>query len=162
MKIISKVYRLALTLLLILVINTTAHAQGNQESAIEHYKNQKPLVLDIRFCACKAIDFESDVMEPIPPFFEQASAIKVGVLKSDVGFVSFGGMTFGYSIAPDKETDLYVLEHSAEYVDSKESLSSQSVVSIKLDSWVVIGGYANLTERGTEYFSVAVKLAVSQ
>ena len=162
MKTTLKNWPLALTILLILFINNPVHAQGSQESTIEHYKSQKPLVLDIRFCACKAIDLESDEMEPIPSFFEQASAIKVGVLEREVGFVSSGGMTFGYSISPDKESDLYVFEHLANYHDSKESVSSQSVISIGLDSWVVIGGHANITERGTEYFSVAVKLAVSQ
>ena len=162
MKTISKSCQLALTAALIFIISNTTYAQGRHENATEHYKNQKPLILDVRFCSCQAIDIELDSVEPIPEFFSKASVVKVGVSENDQGFVSSGGLTFGYSINPGKEPGKFVFEYAEEYQDTNGSFSSQAAIVIDLDSWVTLSGYENKSDQGSEYFSVAVKLAASE
>lgn len=137
-------------------------AQTQQDNTLTYYKTQKPLVLDVRFCACKAVDYESDSLEPIPQFFEEATAIEVSVSERGVGFVSSKGMTFGYSIMPGPEAGVFVLENSAAYSGSEESFNSQSVLTINIDGWITTSGYENKSEGGNEYFSVAVKLSHSK
>ena len=162
MNIISRVNQLAIKTILIFIASSFTFVQAQEEILLQQQKTQKPLVLDIRFCSCKALDIESEATAPTPQFLEEANSIKVGTLESERGFVSSGGLTFDYSITPGKEAGSFVLEYSEEYSKGKKSLSSQSVIIIDLDSWVTISGYENISDRGNEYFNTAVKLAVSE
>ncbi len=161
MNIISRAYLLAIKVTFILIAGHSAFAQAQEESLFQHQKNQKPLFLDIRFCSCKAFDIESESITPLPEFLDKAASIKVGISESDLGFVSAGGLRFDYSIAPDKETNSFVLEYSGEYIKGKKSSSSQSVIIVDLDNWVTIMGYENISDQGNDYFNVAIKLAHS-
>ena len=143
-------------------ISLNVLAQAPEEKSLEYYKKTKPYFLDIRFCACKALDMNPDVLEPLPSFLNEANTIKVGVDKNDSGYVAAGGMAFGYSIKPDKESNAFLLSYSENYSDAGGTNSSQSEIVMGTNSWVVISGYENTTEAETDYFYVAVKIIINE
>ena len=161
MNIISTIKQLVIKIMFVIIASNSMFSQAQEENLLQQHKTHKPLVLDIRFCSCAALDFESEATAPTQQFLEEANSIKVGVLEAEIGFVSSGGLTFGYSITPSKENGLFELQYSEEYIEGKNSLSSQSVMITDLNNWVVISGYGDISEQGNEYFSVAVKLALS-
>ena len=161
MSIIFMIKKLTIKLMFVIIASIPMFSQAQEESLLQQHKTHKPLVLDIRFCSCEALDIESEAAAPTQQFLEEANSIKVGVLETDRGFVSSGGLTFGYSITPSKENGFFELEYSEEYIEGKNSLSSQSVMITDLNSWVVISGYGNISDQGNEHFSVAVNLALS-
>ncbi|UZE94779.1 hypothetical protein [Alkalimarinus alittae] len=162
MNTLSTINLLAIKTLIIFIASSFTLAQAQETNLLMHQMTQKPLVLDIRFCACKAIDIESDAIEPIPQFLVEATSIKVGVTENDIGFVSAAGLTFGYSISPGKEAGSFVVEYSQEYIEGENSQTSQSELHLDLNSWMTISGFENITDQGNDYFNVAIKLAASE
>lgn len=162
MNIISIVSLSVIKAFIIFIICSFTLIQAQEKTLLMHQKTQKPLVLEIRFCDCSAIDMNSEAIEPTPKFLNQATSIKVGVSENEVGHVSAGGLTFGYSISPSKEASMFELAYSQEYVDGNSSQTSQSELQLGLNSWLTISSYENISDQGSEYFSIAIRLTASQ
>ncbi|CAM4266732.1 hypothetical protein [Shewanella denitrificans] len=95
-------------------------------------------------------------------FLEAANFIKVATSENERGVASAGGLIFAYVITRGKEAGSFVLAYLQEYTEDKRSLNYQSVIIMELDSWVILSGYENTDDQGSEFFSVAVNIALSK
>ncbi|WP_250655854.1 hypothetical protein [Alkalimarinus coralli] len=161
MNIKLNVKQLITSVAFIFLLASSAFGQEQSAAGLQHFKSQKPLILEIRFCACKGLDMESEASAPSAEFMTTSSVIQVALSKTESGFLATDQLSFGYSLSPYKDTGSFLLRYSAELTQDAGSLSAESELLIELDRWLTIADYQNESNHGNKYTSIAIRVYAS-
>lgn len=138
-------------------------AASNVDAAPNHrpeaYLSAKPILLEVRYCECAAIDLNSLSSALLPDFLDTSKLLEVGVGEEDKGFVSSEGFSMGYAIERiEGPPARFLFNYSAEYTINTDTNSGHGELLVNEGQWVYLFGSNHTTNSGSESTGVAVRV----
>lgn len=128
-------------------------------SAPEDYLASSPLVLEVRYCECKATKADSALSDLLPSFLKESSLLKIGVSSEDKGFASSNGLSIGYELKPVAGSpDQFQFNYAGHYTTSNGNSSGNGELLLVQGQWVNLFGSRHENEAGLQHSNVAVRL----
>ena len=127
--------------------------------APEDYLASSPLVLEVRYCECKATKTESALSDLLPSFLKKSNLLKVGVSIKDKGFASSNELSIGYELKPVAGSpDQFQFSYAGNYTASNGSSAGNGELLLVQGQWVNLFGSQHENEAGSQHSNVAVRL----
>lgn len=125
----------------------------------EHYLNNSPMVLEIRYCECQATEPGNAPTELRPAFLEQSRLLKVGVDPEGTGFVSSPEITLGFELKarPESPSD-FTFKFAGRYDPASQNVTGTGEVLLTKDQWLNLFSSEHARGNSTQYRDVAVRL----
>lgn len=122
----------------------------------------EPMLLEVRYCECKATERQSSPAELLPAFLEASSSLKVGVTPEDEGVVASDAFSLKYRVSPvEDDSGTFKLTYASAYTPGGSSNRSQAEVVLIKGEWVQLFGSYHESDSGTRHIGVAVRLVES-
>jgi hypothetical protein len=129
-------------------------------SAPEDYLASKPLVLEIRYCECRATKTDNVPSDLLPSFLKKSSLLKVSVSSEDKGFASSSELTIGYELKPVAGSpDQFQFNYAGNYTTNNGNSAGNGELLLVQGQWVNLFGSQHESETGSQHCNVAVRLA---
>ncbi|MCL1478510.1 MAG: hypothetical protein MH219_13765 [Marinobacter sp.] len=129
-------------------------------SAPDDYLAGKPLVLEVRYCECKATKTDSEPSDLLPSFLKESSLLKVSVSSEEKGFASSSGLSIGYEFKPvTGSPKQFQFNYAGNYTTSNGNSAGNGELLLIKGQWVILFGSRHESETGSQHRNVAMRLA---
>ncbi len=123
------------------------------------YIDSKPLLMEVRYCECRATKPDSSPSDLLPEFRDKSKVLKVGVTAEDKGFASSGEFSIGYEVSPvDDSSGPFRFTYLGKYETSDGSIAGQGALILEEGQWLSLFGSDHQTESESQHIGVAVRL----
>jgi len=124
------------------------------------YLDNKPLLLEIRYCECRATTPDGDPGGVLPEFLDKSRVLKVGAVTTEHrNFVASRSLSMGYELNPvEKPSGSFQLTHASEYTTRDGSLSGQGTLVLEAGQWVTLLEAGHHTKTEAKHAGVAIRL----
>lgn len=124
------------------------------------YLESQPLLLEIRYCECRATTPDGDPGGVLPEFLDKSRVLKVGAVTTEHrNFVASRSLSMGYELSPvEKPSDSFQLTHASEYTTRDGSLSGQGTLVLEAGQWVTLLEAGHHTKTEAKHAGVAIRL----
>lgn len=131
--------------------------------APEDYIQEKPLLLEIRYCECQATNPESSPSELLPGFLDDSKVLKVGVSAEDKGFVASREFSLGYDInMVDDPSGQLQFNYIGTYKTSNGNNTGQGTLVLEQGEWSNLFGSHQQQATGSQHMDVMVRLVAAE
>ncbi|MGO1693450.1 MAG: hypothetical protein ACTHY7_10540 [Marinobacter sp.] len=126
------------------------------------YATSKPLLIEIRYCACAATEFGTPPSELLPSFLKQSSILKVGASVEDKGFVSSRELSMGYELKPVEDSPgKFWLSYSGVHKAYGGMNTGNAKLMLAEGQWLNLFGSTHESENSEQSTDVAVRVVRS-
>ena len=124
------------------------------------YLESQPLLLEIRYCECRATTPDGDPGGVLPEFLDKSRVLKVGAVTTEHrNFVASRSLSMGYELNPvEKPSGSFQLTHASEYTTRDGSLSGQGTLVLEAGQWVTLLEAGHHTKTEAKHAGVAIRL----
>mgnify|MGYP000312488055 CR=1 FL=1 len=124
------------------------------------YLGSKPLLLEIRYCECRATTPNGAPGDVLPEFLDESRVLRVGAVTTEhSNFVASRELSMGYEISPvEKPPGSFQLTYASEYTTRDGTSSAQGTVLLEAGQWVSLFGSSHHTEAGAKHIGIALRL----
>lgn len=124
------------------------------------YLDSKPLLLEIRYCECRATTHNGAPVDVLPEFLDESRVLRVGAVTTEHNqFVASRTLSMGYEISPvEKPPGSFQLTYASEYTTRDGSLSGQGMVVLEAGQWLSLFESHHQTKAGAKHAGVAIRL----
>lgn len=130
--------------------------------APEDYLASNPLVLEVRYCECKATNSDNAPSDLLPGFLRESSLLRVSVSSEDNGFASSNELSIGYELKPVAGSpDQFRFNYAGNYTTNNGNSAGNGELLLVQGQWVNLFGSRHENKAGSQQSNVAVRLAKS-
>ena len=126
------------------------------------YTTSKPLLLEIRYCACAATEIGTSPSKLLPNFMKRSSILKVGASVEDKGFLSFQELSMGYELKPVEDSPgKFWFSYAGVHKENGGTNTGNAKVMLAEGRWVNLFGSIHESENSSQATDVAVRIVKS-
>tara|TARA_R110002074_G_scaffold125858_2_gene263531 strand:- start:2811 stop:3296 length:486 start_codon:yes stop_codon:yes gene_type:complete len=124
------------------------------------YLGSKPLLLEIRYCECRATTPNGAPGDVLPEFLDESRVLRVGAVTTEhSNFVASRALSMGYEISPvEKPSGSFQLTYASEYTTRDGSLAGQGTLVLEAGQWLSLFESHHQTKAGAKHAGVAIRL----
>ncbi|PAV24574.1 hypothetical protein C8D92_102482 [Tamilnaduibacter salinus] len=149
--------RLLSSVLLVLLMSA-GHLQADPRD-LAAFRASKPLLLDIRYCGCRATGPEVGPSGVLPDFLDQSRRVTVTVSPEETGFLSVAGFSMGYALEGVRDAPQTVrFGYAGAFRTHNGQMTGQGDLTLVKGEWLHVFGSKHKSESGVQHTSVAVRV----